>query len=633
MNSPPAASPSLAGKHDVRRLPVGAEPRPDGVHFRVWAPRAKIVHVEIEGKAERHSLSAEEHGYHSGLVKNCGPGIRYRFRLDGRGPFPDPASRFQPEGPHGPSEVVDSSSFPWTDSSWKGLTPANQVLYELHVGTFTPAGTWVAAADQLPRLRDLGVTALEIMPVADFPGRFGWGYDGVNFFAPTRLYGRPDDFRRFVDRAHALGLGIMLDVVYNHFGPDGNYLAEFSDSYFTRRYACEWGTAINFDGPDAGPVREFFVSNAEYWITEFHLDGLRFDATQAIYDQSDEYLLATIQRKAREAARPKEIYLIAENEPQDPSLVRSADERGKGLDALWNDDFHHSSRVALTGCREAYFTDYAGSPQELISAVQWGYLFQGQKYSWQNKPRGDAALDLPPSAFVNFLENHDQVANSGHGRRLWQLSSPGRYRALTALLLLGPSTPFLFQGQEFASSKPFLYFADHQPPLGPIVAKGRRAFLGQMASLASPEVQATLPDPTDPRTFQRSTLDPAEAERDGEAIRLHRDLIALRKEDPAFRDQQREAIRGALLGPEVFLIRWMRKDLDRLLLINLGADYEAIHIPEPLLAPPKASSWRLAWSSEDVRYGGKGVRPLHCHGNLSLPGGSAILLRPEAGVS
>ena len=598
----------------MRRLPIGAEVCSDGVHFRVWAPRVRSVEVAVEGSATR-KLSPEESGYHSGLLAGCRPGIQYRFLLDGRGPFPDPASRFQPDGPHGPSQVVDPAAFAWTDASWRGLAPTNQVLYELHVGTFTPEGTWEAAWAELPRLKDLGVTAIEVLPVADFPGRFGWGYDGVNLFAPTRLYGGPDDFRRFVDRAHAVGLGVLLDVVYNHFGPDGNYLKEFSEHYFTDRHPCEWGEAINLDGPGSAPVREFFVSNAASWISEYHLDGLRFDATQAMQDSSAEHVLAAIQRRVREVAGSRRLLLVAENEPQDPTLARPTERGGKGLDGIWNDDFHHASRVALTGFREAYFTDYLGSPQELISAVKWGFLYQGQRFSWQKKPRGGAALDLPSTAFVNFLENHDQVANSGHGRRLWQLSAPGPYRAVTALLLLGPATPMLFQGQEYGSSKPFLYFADHQPPLGPLVTKGRREFLAQMPSLAKTDT----PDPTDPSSFERSKLDPDD--RRPEVVKLHRDLLALRREI------DRDRLHGAVLGPEAFALRWMGPGAEQLLLVNLGADLRLVHASEPLLAPPDHQAWSIAWSSEDPEYGGRGIAPLYRDGDLHLPGGSALLLR------
>ena len=373
-----------------------------------------------------------------------------------------------------------------------------------------PEGIWQAAQRELPALAELGITCLELMPVADFPGRFGWGYDGVDLFAPTRLYGRPDDFRAFVDRAHALGLGVILDVVYNHLGPDGNYLKCFSESYFTDRYKNEWGEAVNFDGPDSGPVREFILANVRYWIGEFHLDGLRLDATQQMFDASPDHILAAITREVRDAAPDRNTIVIGENEPQEARLVRPAERGGYALDALWNDDFHHSAMVALTGRREAYYTDYRGRPNEFIGAAKYGFLYQGQRYVWQKKPRGTPALDLPAESFIVFLQNHDQVANSIAGQRLHALTSPGRWRAMTAHLLLMPGIPMLFQGQEFAASNPFLYFADHRPGLDRAVRRGRREFLGQFPSIAAPEVSDRLADPSEAESFRRSALDPAE---------------------------------------------------------------------------------------------------------------------------
>ncbi len=321
--------------------------------------------------------------------------MRYGFRTDtAEKLLPDPASRFQPEGPHGPSEIIDPDTFRWTDQGWRGRPREELVIYEMHVGSFTPEGSWEAAARELPELAALGITCIELMPVADFPGRFGWGYDGVDLFAPTRLYGRPDEFRRFVDRAHAHGIAVILDVVYNHFGPDGNYLRCFSQSYFSDRYKNEWGDPINFDGPDSGPVREFFLANAGYWIDEYHLDGLRLDATQQIFDASDDHIMAAIVRQVREAASGRTTFIVGENEPQHARLVRPPERGGYGLDALCNDDFHHSAMVALTGRREAYYTDYRGAPGEFVAAAKYGFLYQGQRYVWQRQRRGRLALDL-----------------------------------------------------------------------------------------------------------------------------------------------------------------------------------------------------------------------------------------------
>ena len=480
-----------------RRFPIGAEVTDAGVHFRTWAPIHQKVDVVIDGRGI-FPLMAEDAGYFSGLAENAQAGSRYRYKLDGGEAFPDPATRYQPSGPHGWSQVVDARCFQWTDTHWRGIALPGQVIYEMHIGTFTQEGTWQSAQQQLPQLAETGVTVLELMPIAEFPGRFGWGYDGVQWFAPTHLYGWPDDFRRFVDGAHSLGMGVILDVVYNHLGPDGNYMTKYAPQYFSAEQTTDWGPAINFDGPDSGPVREFCIANACYWTDEFHLDGLRLDATQDIHDASDDHILAAIAREARKRAAPRDLIFIAENEPQQVKLIQSLEQGGYGLDALWNDDFHHSAMVALTGHNEAYYTDYLGTPQEFISSVKYGYLFQGQRYKWQKGRRGSAALDIHPAAMVTFLQNHDQVANSAYGKRCDALTSPGKLRALTALMLLAPGTPMLFQGQEFAASSPFLYFADHVPELAAQIRQGRAEFLAQFPSLATPEMQARVRRPRRP---------------------------------------------------------------------------------------------------------------------------------------
>ncbi len=410
--------------------------------------------------------------------------MRYRLRLDNEAQlFADPVSRFQPDGVKGPSEIIDPAQFEWHDHDWHGVTLPGQIIYELHIGTFTPEGTYAAAIDKLPHLVDLGVTVIELMPVSEFPGRFGWGYDGVFLFSPTRLYGRPDDLRRFVNEAHRLGLGVILDVVYNHFGPADNYLHMFADTFHSRHHKTDWGGAINFDEPDAGPVREFFTSNAGYWIDEFHLDGLRLDAVQAIIDDSPDHILAAITRQCRKSAGERQVIVTAENELQQSRMLRSPIEDGFGLDGGWNDDFHHACRVAMTGLNDAYYADYQGTPQEIISAVKWGYLFQGQWNNRQKKYRGTPCWGIPAHSFIVFLQNHDQVANSLNGRRMQTYTSPGRYRALTTLLFLAPGTPLLFHGQEFSASAPFLYFADHEEWLSKMIREGRAASLHQFRCL------------------------------------------------------------------------------------------------------------------------------------------------------
>ncbi|MEW6440934.1 MAG: malto-oligosyltrehalose trehalohydrolase [bacterium] len=621
-----------------RRLPVGAEVMPGrkgGVHFRVWAPRCRQVSVVVEsdtgagGKHREYPMEPEEGGYCSRQVSQARPGTLYRYRLDER-LFPDPASRFQPSGPEGPSQVIDPSAFRWTDADWSGVRLEGQVICEVHIGTFTSKGTWKAAARRLSELKQVGITLVELMPVAEFSGRFGWGYDGVDLFAPFHEYGAPDDFRSFVDQAHALGMGVVLDVVYNHFGPVGNFWSEFSLDYFTDRYETEWGYAINFDGGNSGPVRELFVANAGYWIEEYHLDGLRLDATQSLHDQSPEHILAALTRKAREKGKGRSLLITAENEPQNSRLLAPPDEGGFGIDAVWNDDFHHSARVALSGRKEAYHTDYLGSAQEFVSAAKWGYLYQGQFYSWQNKCRGTPVLEIRAPRFISYLENHDQIANSLRGERLHRLAHPGKYRALTALLLLMPGTPLLFQGQDFGASSPFCYFADQRGDLARAVARGRTEFLLQFASLRDPEAQALLPDPSHPGTFERCRIDHAERKSHAESSNLHRDLLRMRREDAVFREQRTDWMQGAVLGPDAFLLRFLGGDRgDRLIVVNLGADRTLLPIPEPLLAPPKDSHWELLWSSEAVAYGGGGTPPMETEGRWTVPGHATLVFAPK----
>jgi maltooligosyltrehalose trehalohydrolase len=626
------------------RVTAGAGILPEGgARFRIWAPRRRSATVVMRNPARSVRLSADGDGWFSADVRDAGAGTLYQFQLDDESTlYPDPMSRFQPEGPHGPSEVVDPE-FPWSDAAWQGVPPHGQVLYELHIGTFTPEGTYEAASRELEALADLGITCLELMPLADFPGRFGWGYDGVNLFAPKHEYGRPDDLRRLVDRAHGAGLGVILDVVYNHLGPDGNYLDAFSAEYFTDRYPNDWGRAINFDGEHSAPVREFFVANAVSWISEYHVDGLRLDATQSIIDRSRTHIIADIARAAREAAGRRSILLVGENEPQESRLARQPAAGGLGLDALWNDDLHHSAVVAVTGRAEAYYSDHHGRPQEFISAAKWGYLFQGQRYAWQGQRRGTPALDLVPAAFVTFVENHDQIANSPRGTRLSQRTTPGRYRAVSALLLLLPSTPMLFQGQEFASSKPFLYFADHRPDLALQVRRGRVEFLRQFESIDEPAMRERLRDPADPDTFTSCKLDFAERERHGGTYALYRDLLELRRTDDAFRGQGRvRRLDGAVLGPEAFLLRFFAGTAgqgpegephggDRLLLVNFGPDLRLDSAPEPLLAPPTCRGWEVRWSSEDPAYDGGGTPVIEDEtGGWRLPGHAAVVMRPRS---
>jgi maltooligosyltrehalose trehalohydrolase len=565
------------------------------------------VEVVIDDGARLEPLVHQDDGYFTAVIAGVGAGARYRYRLDGDAEFPDPCSRFQPDGPAGASMVVDPAAYRWRDDDWRGVTMAGQVIYEMHVGAFTPEGTLDAAARELAELHRIGITIVELMPLAEFPGRFNWGYDGVDLYAPYHGYGDADALRRFVDAAHELGLGVVLDVVYNHFGPSGCYLREFSDDYCSSRYHNEWGDAINFDGPGSVGTREFVIENACYWVAEYHLDGLRLDATQSIHDAGPVHVLAELSQRARAAAGHRSVVLIGENEPQDVRALSPGDRGGHGLDALWADDFHHVARVVLTGRREAYYTDYYGRPQEMVSLVKRGFLYQGQRYSWQGKPRGSQVTTEPAAAFVFYLQNHDQVANHPAGERLHRLASPAAVRAMTALLLLAPETPLIFMGQEFQASSPFLFFADHGHELNQAVRRGRREFLGQFPSYAVPDAQDVVPDPADPATFARARLDLSERERHGDAYHLHEDLLRIRREDPVIAAQDRQAIDGAVLSPSAFLLRFTGETDDRLLVVNLGSDLDFEPAPEPLIAPPAGKRWRLVWASDDTRYGGPGA--------------------------
>ena len=618
-----------------RRYPIGAELIGENqTHFRVWAPKARALDVVLEDTARAkpifYPLTAEPEGYFSGKA-GAGAGARYRFRVNtGQNSYPDPASRFQPDGPHGSSCIVDPAKFAWTDQDWPGLKLKGQIIYEMHIGTFTKEGTWRAAAEQLSELARIGITVIEMMPVAEFPGRFGWGYDGVDLFAPSHLYGTPHDLRAFVDRAHSLGLGVILDVVYNHFGPDGNYLGSFSDHYLLRGKGHEWGDVINFDGQNSGPVREFFITNGRYWIEEFHFDGFRFDATHAICDDSEEYIIGAVGRAAREAAGRRSIILIAENDLQESKMTLPQSEGGDGLDGMWNDDFHHSAIVALTGRKVGYYGDYSGKPQEFLSAAKYGFLYQGQSLSWRKVLRGTPTFGNPAEAFVCFIENHDQIANTGPGQRPRFQTSPGRYRAMTALLLLGPWTPLLFQGEEFGASSPFLFFADvGDASVRDATRRGRAQLLAPFLSLNEEDALRRLPAPDDPEAFARCKLDFSEREKNRQLYDLHIDLMKLRREDSRFCEQSSGGIDGAVLGPASFVLRYFSEaDDDRLLIMNFG-EHQVFHpASEPLLAPPTGYRWETLWTSDSRRYGGSDAAASATVDQWILPAESAVVLRP-----
>jgi maltooligosyltrehalose trehalohydrolase len=571
-------------------------------------------------------LDRDANGFFDTLVNNVQDGALYRFQLDEDSYlYPDPASNFQPQGVFGPSQVVDHRKFAWSDGEWNGITPPGQVLYELHIGTFTQEGTWGAAAEKLEHLRDVGITVVQVMPVAAFPGDFGWGYDGVFWYAPTQLYGTPDGFRAFVNRAHSLGLGVILDVVYNHFGPAGNFTGQYSPYYESKKHHTEWGGALNYDAQNSAPVREFVAENAAYWVREFHIDGLRLDATQAIVDDSAEHVIATLTKAARAAAGKRSVVVFSEDEHNRCNQVLPVEEGGWTTDGLYNDDFHHCCRVAATGNNEAYYRDFSGTPQELVSLIRYAHLFQGQWNTRQGRIRGVPTDDLPAHHFIHFLQNHDQVANSARGLRTHLLTSPGRHRALTALLLLGPETPMLFMGQEFGASNPFLYFADHEPELAELVHHGRSQFMQQFPRIKAWRENEPIPHPASEKTFKACKLNWEECAANSQMVELHRDLLRLRRDDPVVARQDRFVIQGSVNGPESFVMRWYGGDGDdRIMLVNLGRDLDWHPVPDPLMAPPAGCEWKALWSSEDPRYGGMGT-PRFDNKNWPVPGHAAVL--------
>ena len=611
----------------VRRYPIGVElAAHGGAHVRVWAPDHQALTLVMDGAAI--PMRAETDGYFV-CEAPARPGSRYGFRFDGDDHvYPDPASRSQPDGPDGLSQVVDLGAYQWRDAGWAGVSLPGQVLYELHVGTFTREGTWRAAAERLDRLRAVGVTVIQMMPVSEFAGAFGWGYDGVQWFAPMHTYGTPADLQFFVDTAHTHGLAVILDVVYNHLGPSGNYLPKFSRSYGSTRYANEWGEALNYDGARAAGMRELVTSNAAYWVREFHIDGFRIDAAQQIFDESPDHILAALTRAARDAAGSRQVIVIAEDEPQRARLMRPPAQDGYGLDGIFNEDFHHSARVALTGTHEAYTSDYRGTSREWLAAALHGFLFQGQYYPWQSQPRGTPALDRPAYQFVTFLENHDQVANAAVGRRLIDITSLPAWRAMSALLLLGPWTPLLFQGQEWGSRAPFGYFCDHTPDLQEQVLQGRKAFLSQFTRLAAAFDGATV-DAIGRPLFEACRLD---HDFDAEANplwRMFRDLTALRRDDASL-GQKAAALYGATLDDRLLVLRYIGRAAheDRLLVVNLGSDHDFACAPEPLVAPPELFAWEVLWCSEDPDYGGVGVAGSDPPARLVATGQATTVFRP-----
>ena len=555
------------------RPSLGAFFESAGVSFRVWAPTRSHVDLVLDplGSAPRRErLQQSADGTFSGTFDTVRPGDLYLYLLDGDGPYPDPCSRYQPQGVHGPSAVVDPSEFEWSDHGWQGVPVERAVIYELHVGTFTPDGTFAGVAERLPYLAELGVTAIELMPIADFPGSRNWGYDGVSLFAPSRRYGTPDDLRRLVDTAHRTGLAVLLDVVYSHFGPDGAYSTVFSPFYRSSGHQSPWGAAINLDGDQSGPVRTFFIENALYWLHEYHLDGLRLDATHWLLDDSAPHFVAELATRVREAVTGRTVLLVAEDDRNLATIVSDRHEGGWGMDAVWADDFHHHVRRRSAGDRDGYYQDYSGSIADLAATLRQGWFYCGQYSEYSAAPRGTSPADVPLQRMLFCLQNHDQIGNRPFGHRLHHQIDPALFRALSALLLFAPQTPLLFMGQEWAASTPFLYFTDHNPELGRLVTEGRRREFSRFQAFADEEMRARIPDPQAVSTFEASRLNWSErvlAPHTG-TLELYRALLHLRRTERAMEagtrfdvaelDDGLAVARADTSGGALLLVTWFR---------------------------------------------------------------------------
>jgi maltooligosyltrehalose trehalohydrolase len=563
-------------------LPFGAEPVAGGVRFRLWAPQARGVALVLEEERSQRELPmpAAAGGWFGLATDAARAGSRYRYRIDGGLAVPDPASRFQPADVHGPSEVIDPGAFDWRDTGWRGRPWEEIVVYELHTGTFSESGDFAGVARRLDHLVRLGVTAVELLPVADFPGRRNWGYDGVLLYAPDSRYGRPEDLKRLVEACHERGLAIFLDVVYNHFGPDGNYLHLYAKSFFTERHKTPWGAAINFDGAASRPVRDFYVENALYWLEEYRFDGLRFDAVHAILDDSRPDIVTEIADTVRRRVTDRPVHLILENDKNEARyLGRAPGGRPRLHTAQWNDDVHHALRVLTSGQTGGYYVDYADDPAARLGrGLAEGFIYQGDPSNYRDgERRGEPSADLPPTAFISFIQNHDQVGNEAFGTRLAKLADADAIRAAAAIYLLSPQIPMLFQGEEWGATQPFAFFVDFADPgLAEAVRQGRRAEFAKFPEFADPKMRERIPDPTDEATFRMSALDWSAAERPehGEWLRYYRELLALRAREiaPRLKGMGGRAGRFERLGDKAVRVEWTLGDGARLtLLANFSA--------------------------------------------------------------
>ena len=557
-----------------------------GIRFRLWAPGEKRVELVIDGRDDPIAMTPAANGFFETFVKGLRAGARYWLALSGGQRVPDPASRFQPEDVNGPSEAIDPGAYRWRES-WPGRPWDDMVLYELHVGAFSPEGTFAGAAPKLDHLADLGVTAVEIMPVSDFSGRWNWGYDGAFPYAPDASYGRPEDFKAFVERAHEHGIAVLLDVVYNHFGPEGNFLPLYAPDFFTSRHRTPWGDAIQFDGPNSRPVRDFFIENAEYWIEEFHLDGLRLDAVHAIKDDARPHFLDELATRLRSRySRP--IHLLLENESNDPRRLTRHGGKPDLYTAQWNDDVHHVLHVAATHEMSGYYAAY-GRTELLGRALAEGFAYQGEMMPYRNAPRGGPSAGLPPTAFVSFIQNHDQIGNRAFGERLNSLAPAETIRALASVYLLAPQIPMLFMGEEWGETRPFLFFCDFRGKLADAVRKGRREEFSRFPEFADPERAAKIPDPLAEATFLASKLDWSRI--DAGHLAYYRELLDTRREyvRPLLPSIQHGG-EALVLGEQAVRVTWRAGDSLLLLDANLS--------PRRVESPPVGG--RVFWRCGDT---------------------------------
>lgn len=612
----------MAGKNNWR-LERGANLAPDGVvDFQVWAPHVKQIAVRLLSPERTVFMERNADGVHSTRVSEIVPGSRYLYVLERERARPDPVSRFQPEGVHGPSEIVDPTAFSWTDQRWRGLPLKELIIYELHVGAFTAAGAFTALLPYLDYLKDeVGVTAIELMPIAEFPGDRNWGYDGTQLYAPHSSYGGPQALKTLVNACHEKGLAVVLDVVYNHLGPEGNYLGEYGP-YFTARYHTPWGQAVNFDGEESREVRRYFIDNALYWVTEYHIDALRLDAIHGIFDAGPIHVLQelgeAVHRQAEALGRT--ILIIAESDLNDNRVITDIDKGGWGLDAQWSDDFHHSLHTLLTGERDGYYQDF-GQLIDLATAITEGFVYQGQQSRHRHRPHGSPSRHLPGERFVICSQNHDQVGNRAQGDRLSVLAPFPALKLAAGLLCCAPNIPLLFMGEEYGETAPFLYFTSHtDPALAQAVRDGRRREFAKFSW------GQEVPDPQDAQTFKRSLLRHqlrAQEPHRG-LLRFYHDVIELRKRSPALHNCNKHTLDLVLLQEQQVLIirRWEPEDESVLLLASFASS------PVSFVPPIPPGRWRLGLFSEARQYGGSGQdeAPAMLHADSQQP----LMLAPFA---